>query len=373
MPLRILHVVSAPAAGGAEIYVKQLALELRRRGHRPAIGFVGSAAEAHRNIDFERRYLEELDRAAIDYFFIGHASRWNPLLGAWKAWKFCRANGIQIYHSHLKSGLIFGAFVGIPRLTTHHNSITKAPLWVYRLFNLIVDQYVGISESCGRLLNLYTGRPVEVIRNGIDLSKFTASVRNPRETDIIRPISVGRIFPQKNYPLLVSAIALLPSKARKRIHLAIAGEGSGEAMADLQRQISAAGLGDCITLLGNRNDVPALLEGADLLLMSSAWEGFPIALLEATASGLPFVATDVGGCREVADLCGNGVLVTPGDPQALADAIADLIDNPATLQKLSKAAVESAANLSIEVAADAHLDLYRRLLAQRNARLGGMD
>lgn len=273
-------------------------------------------------------------------------------------------------------GVIFGAFLRIPRVTTHHNSVAQVPLWVYRVLNLMVDQYVGISEVCGHLLRRYTGRQVRVIRNGIDLSKFASSIRDPGPKAKFKFLSIGRIFPQKNYQLLVRAIALLPPHVRDRMQLAIAGEGAPDVMRDLQHQITAAKLGDCITLLGNRDDIPILLQRSDLLVMSSAWEGYPIALLEATASGLPFVATDVGGCREIAQLCGNGRLVAADDAQGLADAIADLIGDPAKMHALSAAAVASASKLSIKAAAGAHLELYRAMLRKRSRTaplLAGVD
>jgi glycosyltransferase involved in cell wall biosynthesis len=119
-----------------------------------------------------------------------------------------------------------------------------------------------------------------------------------------------------------------------------------------------------VKLLGNRNDVPELLRSAHVFLMSSKREGFPISLLEATASGLPFIAPDVGGCREMAELYGNGVIVPPGDAQALADAITQLAENPSRGTELSRAAGASAPTISITNAASQHVHLYKRLLAK---------
>ena len=365
--LRILHVISAPAAGGAEVYVKQLALELRRQGHRPAIGFVSRAAEEGRDAEFERRYLAELTEGGIDFFFLGGASRKNPLGGAFHVRRFCKSNGVQLYHSHLKVGIVCGLLLRIPRLHTHHTSVPRVPRLAYGLFNLMVDQYVGISDRCSELLGSFTGRPVATVRNAIDISRFQPLVREPGMGSRFECISVGRIFAPKNFALLVRAIALLHPRILKRMHVSIVGEGPAHLVQALEKQIRQEGLGDRVKLLGNRSDIPELLERSDLFVMSSAWEGFPIALLEATASGLPFVATDVGGCREIAELCGNGVVVAAQDPQVLADAIADLVEHRDKLRRLSKAAIKSAPKLSIETAADAHIELYRDLLGERDS------
>jgi glycosyltransferase involved in cell wall biosynthesis len=362
-PLRILHLLSAPAAGGAEIYVKLLALELRRMGHEPSIGFLSRAADDGRNPEFERKFLAELDDAGIDHFFVGKGARANPLLGALRVARYCRKRRIDLYHSHLKYGVAFGLLLRIPRITTHHNFIAESPRWMFRFFNLLVDQYVAVSTTCAVSLEQFTHRRAVTIRNAIDLSHFTPTVRQPLSGGALECLCVGRIFEQKNYPLLVCALGLLPRETLSKLHVSIAGEGPPDEVAKLERQIAAAGLGNRVTLLGLRSDIPELLATAHLFLMSSAWEGLPIALLEATASGLPFIATDVGGCRELADSFGNGIIVPPGDAQALAAAITELANNPELIVALSKAAIEARSSISIEAAALEHVAIYEQLVS----------
>lgn len=362
--LKILHVISAPAAGGAEVYVKQLATQLRRMGHRPAIAFLARAADEGNDAAFEQRFLAELDDAGIAHFFIGRGARANPLLGALRVARYCREQGVDVYHAHLKYGIAFGLLLRVPRVTTHHNIVAEAPPWVYRLLGRIVDQYVAVSTACGRALERFSGRCVVVIRNAIDTAPFTPSVRQPSGERKFECICVGRIAEQKNYSLLIRALALLPPGTLNRLHVSIVGEGPPHRVAQLEREISAAGLNNVVTLLGVRLDIPRLLGAAQLLVMSSGWEGLPIALLEATASGLPFIATDVGGCREIAEAFGNGVIVTPDDEQALAGAIAALVSDPGAIARLSRSAIAARPSISIEAAARAHLDLYDRLIAR---------
>lgn len=360
--LRILHMLSAPAAGGAEIFVKQLAIELRRLGHCPAIGFRHTAGQDGRSSAFERAFLDELDSAGVDYFFVGPTGRAALFANARRVRRFCRTAGVQIYHSHLKTGILLGMFLKIPRVYTHHTAPPRAPLWAYRIFNLLVDQYVGISESCGRLLQSYAQRPVAVVRNAVDTSRFKARVRAPATGSIVRCVAVGRISPPKNYELLVQALAAMPPAARKRLHVTIAGEGDAGAVRALERQIEHLGVKDCFSLIGNQLDVTGLLDSCDLFLMSSDREGFPISLLEATAAGLPFIATDVGGCSEMAALGENGMIVPAGDARQLADAIARLTDNPAEIARLSRAAIANSRKISIKEAAAQYLRIYSALL-----------
>jgi glycosyltransferase involved in cell wall biosynthesis len=365
LSLSVLHVISAPAAGGAEVYVKDLAIELKRIGHRPVIAFLAHASEHGRSPEFEAQFLSELQMAGVDHFFIGDASRKNPALGAWRVWRFCKANDVQIYHSHLTAGILFGAFLKVPRVHTHHNSITRLPKWSYKFLNSLVEQYVGISQICASHVRDFTGRRVTVVRNGVRLSNFAPRVRRPSGHSIIEAICVGRVFEQKNYELLIEAVALLPNSTRDRLRVSIVGEGPRSLVAHLKGLILRSGLEDQVKLLGNRRDVPGLLDRSDLLLMSSAWEGFPISLLEATASGLPFIATDVGGCREIAELCGNGVMVPPADAQALSSAVGQLVNDDRRRADLSEAAVRNAPKLSIEEAGREHSALYCDLHAHR--------
>lgn len=354
---KILHVVSAPAAGGIEVYVKQLAAEFRRLGHRPVIAFVGHAADHGRSQEFEEQYLRDLEAAGVEYFFIGDSSRRFPPVGVWRIWRYCRSNAVQIYHSHLVLGILFSILLGIPRFHSHHSSVIRLPAWGYRLVNPLVDQYIAISRACADLLARAAGRRVAIIRNGIDVARFAGRVRRTSRP-IVQCICVGRIVEAKNYPLLLESIALARDSGGDQFRVKIVGEGQAQLVAALEREVSERGLADRVELMGNRLDVPELLGQSDLFLMSSAWEGLPISLIEATASGLPFISTDVGGCSELAYLCGNGVIVPPGDARAFADALVALVEDGGRRAALSEAAIANAGKLSIQAAADEHLRLY---------------
>lgn len=362
-PLRIVHAISSPAAGGAEVYVKDLVVDMARRGHRPAIAFLSRSDDLGRSGTFEKAYLADLDAAGIPYAFIGHECRRNPALGALRTRRLVRSQGADIYHSHLKYSLLFGAGLGIPHVHTHHNERRHAPRWMWPLFNRLIDAYVGISDFCAERLAAFTGRPVTTIRNAVDPLRIgpAAHVRTVARRDTIRCIAIGAPGEQKNLGLLVEAFALLPPEALRRLTLDIVGEGSPDVTARLAAQIQLADFGATIRLRGIRNEVIESLKAADLFLMSSAWEGMPIALLEATMAGLPFIATDVGGCAEVAALCGNGIIVPPGDARAFADRLAGLIAHPEAIEAMSRSAIANAQDLAIEHATMAHLQLYDRL------------
>jgi hypothetical protein len=120
-PLRVVHAISSPAAGGAEVYVKDLATQLARGGHRPAVLFLSRSADIGRGSAFEEGFLADLDASGIPYAFLGHECRRNPLLGMFRTRRFARSQRADIYHSHLKYSLLFGPGLGRPHVHTHHN------------------------------------------------------------------------------------------------------------------------------------------------------------------------------------------------------------------------------------------------------------
>jgi glycosyltransferase involved in cell wall biosynthesis len=136
-----------------------------------------------------------------------------------------------------------------------------------------------------------------------------------------RVVSVGRLTAQKDLVTLLQAWRHVDGPHR----LALVGDGPSRP--DLEQMIEHAGLAGRVDLLGARDDVPAILREADLFVLSSRWEGLPLAVIEAMMSGLPVVATAVGGVPEEVVEGETGLLVPPGDPQALARALSQLLND----------------------------------------------
>ena len=147
---------------------------------------------------------------------------------------------------------------------------------------------------------------------------------------------MGRITEQKDYPNLFRALGLQPSSSALWL------VGDGELREESEAAVRDAGLADRVSFLGVRSDVSALLSAADGFVLASAWEGLPMVLLEAAASGLPAVATDVGGVAEIVKPH-VGKLVPARDPQALAHAMTQLENtNPAERSEMGRSAREVA-------------------------------
>lgn len=362
--VNIIHVIASPSPGGVETYVKDLAIQSVADSHVVHIGFLESANAAGTSKEFEKAYLNELELAGVKYFFVGRDARRWLWRGVAKMRKYVREYGIDVYHSHLTYGIIFGALVRVPRAYSHHSISMRVGRLSFALMNLLIEQLVGISHDCTGALSKHTGRKVVTITNGIDIKRITRRRLMARdiETDIAC-LSVGRICVEKNFGLLVEAISRLPDGIRSRLSVRIAGAGSPTMTALLQEEISRKGLEQVISLLGSRNDIPALLASSHIFLMSSSSEGLPISLIEATASGLPCVVTDAGGCREVIERCQNGVVVEVGNANALAGAIQNVIEDGERFARFSASALTHSNVFSIETAATSHIAMYRRLLS----------
>jgi len=179
---------------------------------------------------------------------------------------------------------------------------------------------------------LVAGRRVEVIPNGVDLRRFAgvADARDRVRAAIGVPegafvwLAVGRLEPVKDYPNVLRAMTRLTRAPAHRLYIA----GGGSQRADLERLATALRVSERVTFLGARSDVPTLLAAADALVLPSANEGMPNALMEAFAAGTPAVATDVGGVREILVSGESGFVVPPGDAAALAAAMDRLMQLP---------------------------------------------
>jgi glycosyltransferase involved in cell wall biosynthesis len=185
-------------------------------------------------------------------------------------------------------------------------------------------------------------------------------------------VTVGRINAGKGQDQLVDALALLRDRGIV-LRASIAGDvfAGAEVYRDrLRQRIDAAGLSDAVALLGFVDDVEGLLARHSIFVMPSRRpESFGLALVEAMAAGLACVATNVGGPVEIVDDGVNGLLVPPGDPVRLADALEKLCTDETLRRTLGvNAARDVRARFAIGRTVDAVEGVYRELLARRTRR-----
>jgi glycosyltransferase involved in cell wall biosynthesis len=235
-------------------------------------------------------------------------------------------------------------------------------LWLDRLMQPLTSLVVCVSESersIGLAARTCKAERTVVIHNAVDVDGVP--VASPDGGPPMRIVSVGRIATPKDFRTLVQAVGRLDGGVAELTLL-----GDGPDRNALEAEIAELGLAGTVTLAGNVQDVPSRLAQADVFVLSSRSEGFPISVLEAMAAGLPVVAADVGGLREVVEDGVTGHLFAAGDVGALVEKLAALAAEPAVRRRLGEAARERAAgHFALPQWRDRHVRLYDELIAGR--------
>jgi glycosyltransferase involved in cell wall biosynthesis len=244
--------------------------------------------------------------------------------------------------------------------------------WCYRNGARFVDGIIVVSDETARAFTEavgYRGDKVHVVANGADTDPPPVNVHRD---DMRRRLGfgpdahlmtmVGTFKRQKGHAYLVEAAA---SAVAEFPHLHVLLVGDGELAEAIANDVDARGLRANVHLLGTRRDVPELLAASDSFVLPSLWEGLPVALVEAMASGLAVIATAVSGTRQVMIDGTTGWIVPPGDASSLAHAMIELLSDPA---RAAKMAVEARARVLAHFSAASQAELLATLFRRAAAR-----
>ena len=308
-------------------------------------------------------------------------------LGAYgRLYKILRALNPDILHTRNLSALesqVVGAFARIPgRVHGEHGRDIydlHGKSRKYKLLRMaiqpLIGHYITVSRDlAGWLQNAVRvpGRKVTQIYNGVDCVKFhpRSGARAPIgppgfvSDDAIIIGSVGRLAQVKDFPTLIQAFHHLREgwlEGRSRLRLVIVGDGAMRP--ECERLIAELHLGDQVWLAGDRSEIPALMRAMDLFVLPSLGEGISNTILEAMASGLPVIATAVGGNPELVSPGKTGALIPSADPEKMAQALLGYVSNPARMAKEGHAArAEVEARFSMEAMVGAYLGVYDQVL-----------
>jgi glycosyltransferase involved in cell wall biosynthesis len=302
-----------------------------------------------------------------------------------------RAVRVDLIHVHSPRATLFGCLAArllrVPVVVTVHipsyymvegrsrraGLKRRAYQAAERLLNRgCVDELVYVSERVyreARALRLIPPRHARVIPNGVDLARFAgpnpraavrAALGTPPDTTVV--IAVGRLDDQKGQDVLLDALARLSFDGDE---LWLVGDGPRRTV--LEAQARRLGLWAHVRFLGYRDDVPALLRASDLFVLPSRYEAMPIAVVEALAAGLPSVVADVGDNRYLVEPGVTGLLVPPGQPGALARALATVLADDSGARRMGGAARQRAAVLDVTQTTRRVHQLYAELLNDRRA------
>lgn len=367
--MKILHVINSLGTGGAEKLVADMAPLQRERGN---------TVEALLLKGGETPFRRMLENTGIRVFDFGEAASVRSPLNVFRLAPFFRR--YDIVHAHLFPTLYWVAFAKAlsftctPLVATEHSTHNRRrDIPFFRFFDRFVygryAELVGISQKTTAALKKYLGgmRDIATISNGADVAWISASSPSAREE--IVPAKCRRILVQtasfraaKDQDTVIRALQLLPED----VFAAFVGDGARRA--ECEKLAEVCGVRERCVFLGIRDDVPALLKAADIVVMSSHWEGFGLAAVEGMAAGKPVVASDVPGLAEVVG--GAGILFPLGDEKALAGTIMKLIDDKDFYARIAAACSRRAADFDIRKTADAYLRIYEEVLRERAKNSG---
>ncbi len=339
-PPLVAHIIYALSTGGLENGLVNIINRSPPDRYRHVIICLTAADEFMHRITAQNVQVIEL-----------HKREGHDLRCYWRLRRLLQELGPAIIHSRnmaaLESQLCSIGLPDVKRVHGEHGREVNdldGSNWKYLIFRkfmrIFVHRYIAVSKDLECWLTSRVGvRPdrVQQIYNGVDYNRFSPEDAKPMALlpthwqaldGILIAGTVGRLTPVKDQQLLLRAVAHLREdhpQLRDRLRLLIVGDGPLHPV--LMKIIEQLALQDIVWLAGDRGDVPELLRVMDVFVLPSLGEGISNTVLEAMASGLPVIATAVGGNIELVEEGFNGSLVPVGDHQALSNAMAALLKN----------------------------------------------
>ncbi len=360
-PIRVLLLTSGLTVEGPMGGVARHAYELCKAFDRsivePILGGLW-----HYQTPFDDKWLQTIQNEGIEAFIAADWDENHQYTSAVRAWRTTPGKvtrPVHIIHSHGEfsdlAALLLRYEIGAKALVrTVHNEYewSKRPIYgkIFPnfLYPLTFERELGVSRQVVANLNK---RPIAklrhrnaiVVHNAINVDRFSepdkggTSFRTELQIPPDVPVvgSIGRLTPQKGYDRFIEAAKLVLA-VRPNTNFLLVGEGRSEQ--DLRWQAFESGVDESFIFTGPREDIEAILSAMDVFVSSSLWEGLPTVVLESMASKTPVVATDVSGNSELVIDGETGILVAPGDAEALADGILRMLSDPIAAETMAERA-----------------------------------
>lgn len=341
--IRIFHLIKSLGRGGAEMLLSEGLRVADRKRFEYHFGYF---------LPWKDAMVPALHHQGAEVTCFGGRSSPRIMLHAGRVAAELRRKRIDVLHCHLPIagavGRIAGRMAGVSVVYSEHNKQERYHAWT-RVLSRVTWRWqarvIAVSADVAESIHANIGAhvPVEVVRNGVNVDHFRREEANaetirrkfgiPPDAPVIGTVAVFRT--QKRLNDWVEAARLIHVRHPDARFLLV---GDGPLRAEVTAAVAAGGLADVVHLPGLQEDVRPYLAAMDIYMMSSLFEGLPVALLEAMAMECCVVATAVGGIPEAIRPGENGRLVPPLQPAALASAVDDLLDHRALLSRYGRAA-----------------------------------
>ena len=366
--MRILQVITSLEMGGAETLVVNLIPRLQALGNT-----VDLCVFDGKETPLTQRLREESPQTKI--YALGHGV-YNPLYII-KLAKIMK--NYDIVHTHNSSPQLFVAIASLFSQTnlvsTEHNTSNRKRNWKwYRPIESWMygryDHVICISNIAEEKLKEYMGgewlvkssnkyKSITTINNGIDVNAISKAEPCKELLDLKESrksiLMVAGFRKQKNQDTIIRALTLL-DKEKYEVWFA----GIGERMEEVKQLAFSLGVSDRVRFLGLRTDIPNVLRAADVIVMSSHWEGLSLSNVEGMSAHKPFIASDVNGLKEVTK--GYGLLFPHEDAKALAEEINRLVSDETYYNEIAERCYNRALEFDISNTVSGYADVYKNIL-----------
>lgn len=368
-PIPIIHLITELDTGGAQMALLRFLGRHDRAQYRPLVACLYNG---------DKVVAQQIRALGVEVIDLGMTRpyRFDAL---WRLFRLLRQERPSILHCWLYHADIIGRVIGraaaVPHIITSRRDVYiggRQRDWLKRLTAFLDHKTIAVCDAARQVeIEQAGGHPDKVVTiyNGLDIPQFEAELaRDPTRfrQELGVPDNafligvVARLHPQKGHKYLLQALQTLRSQF-PQIYCLIAGGGS--LRSELETAVTDLNLSASVQFIGNRQDVAAILSVCDLFVLPSLWEGFPNVILEAMAAGTPIVATTVDGVPELIENGETGLLAPPADSQALAQAIAQMIQNQGKAAAMAQGARQVVqTTFSIERTVTQIEALYQQLL-----------
>lgn len=361
--MRLLHVITSLQTGGAEKLIVDIVPRLRKKGLVVDVCLFNG-----KNTPFKQL----IQTCGCKIFDLSYDEYYYSPIKIFKLWRIMRH--YDIVHTHNTAPQLFAAIANVvckkKLITTEHSTNSRrrnypilryGDIWMYERY----DSVICISEIAEKVLKDYLGVNPHIpcnictINNGIDVACFfhaqpldRKSVGSDEKQLVVAMVAGFR--EAKDQETVIRAIAKLEDK---RYELWLVGDG--ERRKAIEQCIKDEHVENQIKLLGVRMDVPSILKAADVVVMSSHWEGLSLSNIEGMSVGKPFIASDVNGLREVTK--GYGILFPHGNSGILANQIKHLAEDQVYYNQTAARCYERAKQFDIKNMVDSYLKVYYQI------------
>ncbi|MDR5674211.1 glycosyltransferase family 4 protein [Halalkaliarchaeum sp. AArc-GB] len=365
---RIFHLITRLIDGGAVNALVPIATEVD--GFDVTVGY---------GAEFDQHLVNELQQKGVDTKQFPLIKHYNPLtaIGAvFTVARYIQKHEFDIIHTHSTEAGIIGRtaaqLAGAPNVvhtihgvpfTEDRNDILN---WFVKQCERVAapwtDEMISIADVISEEYlsnNIGRAEQYRTIKYGIELNEFhDASPTDDLPGSGVRILMVSRLVEGKGFDVLLDAVERLDAN-----DLSVLIAGDGPLRDYLMTEIRSRGLDQTVFLLGYREDIPEVMSGCDLLVLPSFREGTPLVIIEAMATGLPVLATNIAGIPEIVDQEETGILIEPGDVDRLADELERFVRSPRLRKQFGRAGRQRTEHFLTDRMVSDYSEVYHGLIS----------